>query len=255
MTAFVGLHGYAGIKSQEVLNMYVSDAQTMEVGVLIGIRIADSEPIEIRVGVGDHPKRWHIPKQLLMNSSTFFAAAVDGGFAEQYSKTVTLPEVATNDFEVWVQWLYVGEVRPKEIGRRNLDHDKGPYHKELARLWLLGDMLGCTKFQSVLLTVLGVEMNYKNHGMRPEFLAFIWDTCAHGSKLREFVVNQLNNDFRMGRFEGDLESIEAYTHFAEDNEDFAREYTAASMRNSGLEWLPQSSCRKRGPLVSSAIHT
>ena len=208
---------------------------------LIRIRIANSESIEIRVGVGAHLKKWHLPKQLLMNNSTFFAAAVDGGFAEQHSKTVTLPEVATNDFEVWVQWLYLGEVRPKEIGRRDLGYDKGPYHKELARLWLLGDMLGCTMFQGVLLAVLGVEMNYKNQGMRPEFLAFIWETCAHGSKLYKFVINQLNNDVRMGRFKGDLESIEAYTHFAEDNEDFAREYTAASIRNSGVEWLPQSS--------------
>ena len=31
MTAFVGLEGYAGVKSQEMLNMYVSDAQILEV--------------------------------------------------------------------------------------------------------------------------------------------------------------------------------------------------------------------------------
>ena len=96
---------------------------------LIRIRIANSEPIEIRVGVGAHLKRLHLPKQLLMKSSTFFAAAVDGGFAEHYSKTVTLPEVATADFEVWIQWLYLGELRPKGIGRRELAMTKVPITK------------------------------------------------------------------------------------------------------------------------------
>ena len=86
-----------------------------------------------------------------------------------------------------------------------------------------------------------MEMNYKNHGMRPEFLAFIWETCAHGSKPCKLVVNQFNHDVRTGSFKDDLESKEAYTHFAEDNEDFAREYTEASIRNSGVEWLRQPS--------------
>ena len=96
-------------------------------------------------------------------------------------------------------------------------------------------MLGCPIFPDNVLTVLVVDMNIDDQGMRPEFLAFIWETCAHGSKLRKFVVDQFNNDVRMGRFEGDPESEEAYTQFAEDNEDFAREYTAASIRYGGRE--------------------
>ena len=174
-----------------------------------------------------------MPKKLFANNSTFFAAALDGGFAEQYSKTVILPEVVVDDFEVWVQWLYLGKLSPFCRFARN-------YHKDVARLWSLGDMLGCPMFQDEWLAVLGMAMNDDDYAMRPEFLAFIWETCAHGSKLRKFIVDQFANDVRMGHFKNDPESEEAYTRFAEDNEDFAREYTAASIRNGGCEWPLQT---------------
>lgn len=202
--------------------------------MLMSTRITNSEPIEVRVGVVLDSKTWHLPKKLLTNTSTFFAAALDGGFAEQHSKTVTLPEVATDDFKVWVRWLYLGDL-PKALGPTNIDSEK-----ELVRLWSLGDMLGCPMFQDASLAVLIIDINMDDHGIRPELLAFIWETCAHGSKLRKFVVDQFTNDVRMGHFEGDPESQEAYIQVAEDNEDFMREYTAASIRNGGREWSPKT---------------
>ena len=198
--------------------------------MLMSIRIANSEPIEIRVGVEADLKTWHVPKKLLTNNSTFFAAALDGGFPEQHSKTVILPEVVVDDFEVWIQWLYLGELTSKESHWLVRD-----YQKELVRLWSLGDMLGCPIFQDVSLALLVADMNNEDPGMRPESLAFIWETCAHGSKLRKFVVDQFRYDVRTGRFKGDYESQEAHTKFAEENEDFLREYTAASIRNGGCE--------------------
>ena len=224
MAVSVEIERYKGIWSEEGLDTYVSGSQVLRLRVLISIRIANSEPIEIRVGVEANLKTWHVPKRLLTNSSTFFAAALDGGFAEQHSKTVILPEVVVDDFEVWIQWLYLGELSP--FCRMALN-----YHKDVARLWSLGDMLGCPMFQAEWLAVLAKAMNDDDYAMRPEFLAFTWETCAHGSKLRKFVVDQLTYDVRMGYFKGNPESEEAYTKFAEDNEDFAREYTAASIRN------------------------
>ena len=235
MAGYIGMERYSGIHSEEGLDMCVSNCQESRSRDLINIRIANSEPIEIRVGIEANLKIWHLPKKLLTNNSTFFAAALDGGFAEQHSKTVTLPEVATDDFKAWIRWLYLGELLPKAFGPPDLESEK-----ELVRLWSLGDMLGCPMFQDASLAALVLDMNMDAHGMRPEFLSFIWETCAHGSKLREFVVDQFTNDVRMGRFEGDPESQEAYTQFAEDNEDFAREYIAASIRNGGREWSPQT---------------
>ena len=171
-----------------------------------------------------------MPKKLLTNNSTFFAAALDGGFAEQHSKTVILPEVLADDFEAWIRWLYLGKISSIELGLRAQD-----YQKELVRLWSLGDMLGCPIFQDVSWGFLASDMNNLDDGMRLELLAFAWESCAHGSKLRKFFADQFTYDVRTCRFKGDSESQEAHAKFAEDNEDFAREYTAASIRNGGCE--------------------
>ena len=93
---------YNGIRSHDGLDMYISDSQISKVRVLTSIKIANSKPIEIRVSVEANVKIRHVPKKLFTNSSTLFAAALDDGFAGQESKTVTLPEVATDVFEVWI---------------------------------------------------------------------------------------------------------------------------------------------------------
>ena len=158
---------------------------------------------------------------------------------------MTLPEVVSEDFEVWIQWLYLGKVHPKA-------HDEPDLHsyKDLVRLWSLGDLLGCPMFQDEALTILVRHMsvydkNYhgpitfmsdfstKKPGIPPELLAFIWDTCAPGSKLRKFAVDQCVIDVRMGRF-GAM-TKEDIIQFAEGNEDFARAYAAASIMNGHRE--------------------
>ena len=95
-------------------------------------------------------------------------------------------------------------------------------------------------FQDVSLAALVMSMHNDDHGMCTEFLAFIWETCAYDSKLCKFFIDQFTIDVRMGRFKGDPDSEEAYTQFAEDNEKFAREFTAASIKNGGDEWPPQT---------------
>ena len=116
---------YEGIRSQEGLDMYVSGSQILRLRTLISIRIADSEAIVICVGVEANQKTWHLPKKLLMTNSTFFAAALDGGFAEQDSKTVTLPEVVSEDFEKWVHWLYLGGLHTWWDDKLSLPEPKG----------------------------------------------------------------------------------------------------------------------------------
>ena len=236
---------YEGIRSQEGLDMCVSGSQPLRLRTLTSIRIADSEPIAIRVGVEASQKTWHVPKRLLTTNSTFFAAALDGGFAEQNSKTVTLPEVLSEDFEKWVHWLYLGGLHTWWDDKLSLPEPKG-----LVRLWNLGDMLGCPMFRDAALAILVRHMsvhdkNYhgpvrsmsdystKKPGIYPELLAFIWDACAPRSKLRQFAVDQCVIDVRMGRFgamtRGDI------IQFAEENEDFAKAHAAASITNGHRE--------------------
>ena len=54
--------------------------------------------------------------------------------------------------------------------------------------------------------------------MPPYLLAFIWDACAPGSKLRKFAVDRCVIDVRVGRF-GAI-GKESMIKFAGENEDF-----------------------------------
>ena len=65
------------------------------------------------VGTEDVSKTWHLPKELLVKASPFFAAALNGSFAEATSRVVNLPEDDTDAFALFVRWLYVGEIRGK----------------------------------------------------------------------------------------------------------------------------------------------
>ena len=68
----------------------------------------ESETVTDIVGPENDAKIWHLPKRLLTNNSTFFAAALDGAFAEATTKQVTLAEDDPRVFESFVQWLYYG---------------------------------------------------------------------------------------------------------------------------------------------------
>ena len=54
-------------------------------------------------------------EKVLTHCSTFFAAALNGGFAEGISGSVNLPEESPAAFEMWVTWLYIGLIGPKNL--------------------------------------------------------------------------------------------------------------------------------------------
>ncbi|CAK3969585.1 btb poz domain containing [Lecanosticta acicola] len=62
------------------------------------------------VVVGEGSKRMSYPvhKELLTQASPFFAAALNGTFAEGMEQVVRLPEEKGETFEWWLQWLYTG---------------------------------------------------------------------------------------------------------------------------------------------------
>ena len=150
-----------------------------------------------------------MPKKVLTTNSTFFTALLDGAFAEKDTKTVTLPEVLSESFDVWVNWLY--------SGYSGVDYFN-TYHEEDVRLWNLGDTLGCPKFQALALSFLArymAELGGIGLGMSRHLLAFIWDACAPHSKLRKFALDQCVIDARMGGF--DASNKEAIIRFAEEH--------------------------------------
>ncbi|KAG8630019.1 hypothetical protein KVT40_001638 [Elsinoe batatas] len=60
--------------------------------------------------VGPAQVKFLLHTELLVSVSPFFAAALQGHFAESSSQTVTLPEEKPEMFEWFVQWLYTGSL-------------------------------------------------------------------------------------------------------------------------------------------------
>lgn len=60
------------------------------------------------VGEGQKQISYLVHKELLTQASPFFAAALNGTFAEGMEQVVRLPEEKGETFEWWLQWLYTG---------------------------------------------------------------------------------------------------------------------------------------------------
>jgi len=60
------------------------------------------------VGTGKSAQKYTLHTDLLTSCSPFFAAALNGSFAEATDQTVTLEEEKPETFEWFIQWLYTG---------------------------------------------------------------------------------------------------------------------------------------------------
>lgn len=165
------------------------------------------------VGTQGIYKTWHLPKELLINASPFFAAALNGSFAE--AKSVEFPEDATDAFEFFVQWLYVGEIT------------LAPIFQTLVQAWILGDKLECPIFKDramlgLMRTVLLTDINTDD--VRTAF-----ENSVSGSKLRKFFLDLVRYD--AGDTLGD--DTEDWMFLAKDCVEFGDDLMRATFEKSG----------------------
>ena len=194
------------------------------------------------VGTGYATKTWHLPKDLLVNASTFFAAALDGQFTEAASKTVHLPEDTLDAFALFIQWLYVGEISCNNfcyggetsgdqclVNRGDLSNDGPNYATQVyLQACTLGDKLGCILFMD--LATLELLKHHKYQHLRPETMLFIFEHFGAGSKLRRFAIDQLRWDL-WGWHDKDAAS---FVHVSRSHEDIGPEFLDAMLETKGV---------------------
>ena len=170
----------------------------------------------MHVGSGDDKKVWYLPEKILKSQSTFFTAALEGGFAEGISKNVTLPDEDPDMFEYFVEWLYVG------------DDQAAAWEAEfLVPLWTLGDRLGCPLMQDDAMSSLIRCYNCSGH-IEVDILKQIYEGSAPGSMIRRFAVDQCILDVRQ-RCPLRHENGCSYLQFVKTNEDFAQQLAEATI--------------------------
>jgi len=138
----------------------------------------------VTVGQSGNNSTWSLPKKLLTHHSPFFAAALDGNFAEANSKAVSLPDEKPMVFEAFVQWLYIGHFK--------VEHGKVSSEVLCAEAWILGNKIACLPFQDHAMLQL-INLHEKDC-IDPTVLELAYTATTENSKLRSWALAQFMCD-------------------------------------------------------------
>lgn len=122
-----------------------------------------------------------LPVDLLCHVSTYFKAALKGGFEEAREKWVTLKDADPSAFELFVLWLYKG---------RLFKLDKfGEVNMVVVKAWVLGDRLGASSFQDCIMKALLAKSRGQGLLVKTETIRYIYDNTTAASPLRRATVD------------------------------------------------------------------
>lgn len=234
---------YKGIKTAEGLALYanlpLSYGNVEQPQLTFTYYSLTSEPIAVKVGEGA-TKTWHLPRELLIKASPFFAAALNGSFTEAISKSVNLPEDDTSAFALFVRWLYVGEISGKLFGSKDQSPILGVSSsrngakasldastKIYLQACILGDKLGCPIFHD--LAMIEVLRCHHAEAITPETIRVVFENSAAGSKLRQFAIDELRLDISQSL----CHNAGSYVSVAEIVEGFGLDFLKASLEMGG----------------------
>ncbi|KAF1921662.1 hypothetical protein BDU57DRAFT_563721 [Ampelomyces quisqualis] len=129
------------------------------------------------VTVGNEHKRFVVHEDLLTNHSTFFRAALTGGFKESIDKAVHLEDQDSRIFELFVHWLYY----------QNFPAQKYNDDKDTIELYL--GNVGVVKFEFRLDTLIRLYVfgdKYDAKALRHEAITEIFNRILNPFSTDEF---------------------------------------------------------------------
>ncbi|KAI4612439.1 hypothetical protein J4E80_007172 [Alternaria sp. BMP 0032] len=98
------------------------------------------------VKVGAEGKRYNLHIDLLKHHSGYFRGALSGAFKETDDGIITLIDIDTDAFDVFVDWIYTGVVAPIEFPAKTVNHI-GPKF----RSYILADRLLAPGLKSAIM--------------------------------------------------------------------------------------------------------
>lgn len=115
--------------------------------------------------VGDDAVELHVHEKLLRAHSTFFDAALSHSWIEAQQRRIALPEDKVATLEVYVQYLYTGNIFIKSgKSELKLEHDSNhPEYFVLADLYVLGEKVGNVRFRNAVINAFISRMQEAQH--------------------------------------------------------------------------------------------
>ena len=207
------------------------------------------------VGPTGNSQTWHLHKKLLVNASPFFAAALNGSFAEATSKVINLPEDNADAFALFIRWLFVGEISGELfnykhnvtgneiLGTYDAGMDGALYTTIICvylQAYILGDKLGCLEFQD--LAMLELIENHSNTMLVAETIRVIYEQSGLNSKLRRFAIDMFRYDLRAGDLPKDTATFVSTSKIAEE---FGRDFLKACIEDDYEEAIKPQDHKER----------
>ncbi|KAH0337205.1 hypothetical protein KCU81_g8228, partial [Aureobasidium melanogenum] len=160
---------------------------------------------QIIVGKGGNVQRFNIHKKLLCDSSTYFKAALNNGFAETRDQKITLDDEDPAVFRTYVAWLY-----KERLDTRTMPSgvQKEAVQRHMLELYVFADKRGIITLLNDTITMLASRWAVTSVSLND--IAWLFPLIPHTSKLYQLLVDNLvlelkdTSEIRRRLVEGDL---------------------------------------------------
>lgn len=142
----------------------------------------------ITVLVGHDEKPCAIHPSAFTARSTFFRAAVEGGFREAKDKVIRLPEVDEDIWATYFHWIYSGEVVP--LDEEQIEHDESGVEcrNRLINLYILADVVDDMALRNEVVDQFQANFD-KTNEWTCDNIVLLLDSTTKKSKLRSLMVD------------------------------------------------------------------
>ena len=130
--------------------------------------------------VGSNRTKFVVHTSLLTMSSSFFRAALEGGFSEGSSQTVDIIEEEPKVFRHFVHWLYFQDFEKA--------YDHAYRNHAVIGLWLFSERFFVTKLQNQISANL-VKCIPKWKAPHHTFISSVYVSTSDGSRLRKLTLD------------------------------------------------------------------
>ncbi|THX68620.1 hypothetical protein D6D05_09349 [Aureobasidium pullulans] len=128
---------------------------------------------EITVGTGDAAVVFNLPKVLLCNSSTYFKAALNNGFSETATQSISLDDESPEVFRTYAAWLFEHEIC------QNVE-ELACFESHMFQVYLFADKRGIIGLTNDVVTKLCCfwSINNINKDITTEYLPQLSSSCT-----------------------------------------------------------------------------